>query len=395
VEVVHVGMMETLALGVLALLIGNELNRRASFLKNICIPSPVTGGFVLSLLTLALHCCAGIDISFDATLKDVCMLLFFTTAGLQCDFRHLKTGGKPLAIITVLVAVLIVLQNLMSVGLCGIMGQNPLLGMTAGSVTMAGGHGTAGGFASVIEAKGLAGAAPISMAAATFGLIAGSVIGGPLGERLIEKFSLHPGRYSASVVTEIAPEKHMFDGNRMVAVCVICITAGAGSLLSKFITAVGLTVPTYFGALIAAIILRNFSELNGKCPKLPVEDIISVGKVCLALFLGMALVTLRLWELSDIALPLLAILLFQVLMMFLFARYVVFHFLGRNYDAAVLAGGFCGFGLGATPNALANMNAICLKNGYTPLPFILVPIVGAAFVDVINVSVITVFLNII
>lgn len=391
--VVHIGMMETLALGVLALIVGNSLNRRVSFLQNICIPSPVTGGFVISLVTLLLHSCAGLDISFDSTLKDVCMLLFFTTAGLQCDFRHLKTGGRPLVVIVILVAVLIVLQNLLSIGLCGVLGQNPLLGMAAGSITMSGGHGTAGGFASLLEAKGLVGAAPISMAAATFGLIAGSVMGGPLGERLIEKFSLKPGRDVDAPVSEATIDMNIFDGGRMVAISVICLVAGVGTLVSRLISNIGLTVPTYFGALIVAIVVRNISECSGVCPKIPMKDVISTGQVCLALFLGMALVTLRLWELYEIALPLLVILISQVVLMLVFARFIAFPMMGKNYDAAVLAGGLCGFGLGATPNALANMNAICQKNGYTPIPFIIVPVVGAAFVDIINVSVITIFLN--
>jgi len=387
-------MMETLTLGVLALFVGNMLNKRVPFLRDICIPSPVTGGFMFSLLTLALHSWAGIEIDFDVTLKDFWMLLFFTTAGLQCDFKLLRTGGRPLIVLIVLVAVLIICQNLLSSGLSTIMGQHPMLGMAAGSVTMSGGHGTAGGFAPLLEAKGLFGAAPITMAAATFGLMAGSMIGGPLGKSLIDKFSLRPLENYETIVTEEFSEVSLFDDARLAAVGIVTVVVGVGSLLSSLMSDMGLTVPTYFGALIVAIIVRNVAEKWRRCPVIPMKEVISIGKISLALFLGMALVSLRLWELSDIALPLLVILMSQVLLMYLFARFVAFPMMGRNYEAAVLAGGFCGFGLGATPNALANMNAICLKYGYSPIPFIIVPIVGAAFADVINISVITLFLNI-
>lgn len=388
----QVDMVQTLALGVLALFLGRELNSRISVLRRICIPTPVTGGLVIAALLLLLHSAFGIDMSFDGSLKDVCMLMFFTTAGLQCNLLVLRNGGRHLLMLVLLVAVLIIFQNIIGIGLSRLMGENSLLGLAAGSVTMAGGHGTAGGFSGLLESNGLYGAASITMAAATFGLLAGSLIGGPLGNRLICRYNLtSPDGVDAP---EKISESVEYQSKRLVAVCIVAAVAGAGSLLSRFFADIGLTVPTYFGSLIVAIVVRNVSELVPRCPKLPMNDTLSVGYICLSLFLGMAMVSLRLWELSGIALPLLAILVIQIAVMFVFARFVAFPLLGRDFDAAVLVSGLCGFGLGATPNALANMNAVCSRHGWSHVPFIVVPIVGAAFVDIINVSVITFFLNI-
>ncbi len=390
----NLGVFETLGIGVLALLLGRYLNGKIAFFREICIPDPVTGGFVISLLALIIHHFGGLDIVFDNTLKDICMLLFFTTAGFQCDFKVLKYGGRALVIIVLLLIVLIVFQNLTGVGLSKLMGLNPLLGLAAGSITMTGGHGTAGGFSALLESMGLAGAAPITMAAATFGLISGSIMGGPLGKSLIAKYHLKCGESSEDSLSVTDSDGGGGGNKRMAAVCAISLAAAGGSLLSRLIALAGITVPTYFGALIMALIIRNISEGFKTLPKLPVSHIISIGYNCLTLFLGMALASLRLWELAELALPLMVILSAQVLLMYLFARFLAFPLMGKNYDAAVLTGGFCGFGLGATPNAMANMNAISGKYGYSPLPFIVVPIVGAAFTDIINVSVISIFLNI-
>ena len=392
---IELDMMQTMAVGILALLLGEWLNRKVGVLRRICIPAPVTGGLVFSLITLALFALAGIEVSFNGTLKDICMIVFFTTVGFQSDLKVLKKGGRPLLVLVLLIAVLITVQNACGVGLAKLMGIDPLIGMAAGSITMCGGHGTAAGFSGLLESKGLEGAATIAMAAATFGLIGGSLIGGPLSERIIRSKGLQHENHDAHKWSWHEDDSLKSSSSYAKAAYEIFLAAGIGTLASKGLAATGLTFPTYFGALITAVVIRNVTELIPRCPKPSMVEISSIGSISLSLFLGMAMVSLRLWELSGLALPLLVILLVQVLTMALFARFVAFPLLGRGYDSAVLVAGLCGFGLGATPNAMANMSAVCGKYRYSAMPFVIVPIVGAMFVDLINIAVISIFLSII
>ena len=392
------GMFYTAVLGVLALVIGGFVNGRIGFLRRVCIPSPVTGGLVVSLVFLALHCFTGSVYSFDATLKDVCMVLFFTSIGLQADFKVLKSGGKPLVVMVILVAVLIIMQNLIGVFLAGTMGQTRLLGMAVGSITMCGGHGTAGGFCGLLEQMGLRNAETVSMAAATAGLLCGSLLGGPIANLLIVRNGLcrresrEPSDSVPQTVCEAAAplgQPGLYKG-----ACILIVAAGLGFVLNALLARTGLSFPVYFGSLIMGIVIRNVSDLLPGCPKLSVAGIRSIGEISLSVFLGMAMATLKLWELSEIALPMLIILLAQVLAMGLFSYFLAFPLLGRDYDAALLVSGLCGFGLGATPNAMANMSAVCSKHRYSARPFVIIPMVGALFVDLINVAVITFFLNV-
>lgn len=419
---IELDMIQTAGIGALALLVGMTLTRKVAFLQKFCVPSPVSGGIIFSLMTLALYGWFHIEVSFDGTLKDVFMVAFFTSVGFQSDLKVIKKGGKPLAIMLALLVVVIALQNLMPMGVTRLMGVDPLIGMAAGSISMTGGHGTAGGFASVLEAMGLHGAGTIGMAAATFGLIAGSMIGGPLAERIIRKKLTHEQMQPqddeidpamAGIESDeasptgrtkrVSTNEQEFQQYAKATYCILLVM-GAGTLMSWLLSKTGVTFPTYFGALVLAAIARNtlgfisYKE-DGKWEKaeklLDMERIISVGNISLSMFLGMAMISLRLWELQSLALPLIVILAFQVLMMALFVYWVAFPLLGRNYDAAVLCAGMCGFGLGATPNAMANMSAVCYKYRYTVKPFLIVPIIGAMFADLINTGMITLFLNII
>ena len=392
----------------LALFLGILFTRAIPLLKRFCIPAPVSGGLVVSLLTLALHGLFGLDFQFDGTIKDIAMMLFFTSVGFQSDLRAIKEGGRPLLIMVLLVAVLIVLQNGLAVGIAKGMGLDPLLGMAAGSIPMCGGHGTAGGFSPVLEQMGLQGASSITMAAATFGLVAGSLIGGPLGEWLIRKRRLATVSGERDVIkgiegNEAAEEKRIeHPGTEeqayrrsLLAACQMLLTMALGMGLSKLLSLTGITFPTYFGALIVAALIRNLSaprEKQGKS-RIALDRIVSIGNICLSVFLGTAMATLKLWELSGLVLPLVVILLAQALLIFLYAGFFAFPALGKDYDAAVLVSGLCGFGLGATPNAMANMSAVCYKYHYAVKPFLIVPIIGAMFVDIINTGVITLFLN--
>jgi len=414
-------MIQTAGIGALALLVGMILTRKVAFLQKFCVPSPVSGGIIFSLITLILYGWFDVEISFNGTLKDVFMLAFFTSVGFQSDLKVLKQGGKFLVIMLALLVVIIAMQNIMPLGVTKLIGVDPLIGMAAGSISMTGGHGTAGGFASVLESMGLQGAGTIGMAAATFGLISGSMIGGPLAERIIRTKLTHEQMQPqddeidpamAGIESDeasptgrtkrISTNEQEFQQYAKATYCIILVMGG-GTLLSWLFAKTGVTFPTYFGALILAAILRNTIGFvsykdDGKWEKaeklLDMERIISVGNICLSLFLGMAMISLKLWELQSLALPLITILVSQVLMMALFAYMVAFPLLGRNYDAAVLCAGLCGFSLGATPNAMANMSAVCYKYRYTVKPFLIVPIIGAMFADLINTGMITLFLNI-
>ena len=415
-------MIQTASIGGLALIVGMVLTRKVAFLQKFCVPSPVSGGIIFSLLTLALYGWCNVEVSFDGTLKDVFMLAFFTSVGFQSDLKVIKQGGRLLVIMLALLVAIIALQNLMPIGITKLMGVDSLIGMAAGSMSMTGGHGTAGGFASVLEGMGLHGAGTIGMAAATFGLIAGSMIGGPLAERIIRTKLTHEQMQPqdeevdpamAGIESDeasptgrakrISSNEQEFQQYAKATYCIILVM-GAGTIMSWLLAKTGVTFPTYFGALILAAIVRNtlgfvsYKE-DGKWVKadklLDMDRIISVGNICLSMFLGMAMISLKLWELQSLALPLIVILVSQVLLMGFFVYMVAFPLLGRNYDAAVLCAGICGFGLGATPNAMANMSAVCYKYRYTVKPFLIVPIIGAMFADLINTGIITLVLNLI
>lgn len=401
---IHLDMFQTAGLGALALVLGKWLNGRIRFLQRYCVPSPVSGGLLFSLLSLSLYSIFGVEISFDGTLKDAMMLAFFTSVGFHADLKMIRSGGRPLLTMLVLVAILVVIQNIIPLFLTSIMNVDPLVGMAAGSVSMTGGHGTAGGFSPLLEDMGLHGAGTIAMAAATFGLVAGSMVGGPLADRLI-RGKLCGDR---SLITETEADDTHSGGSRAhsggkqkagaeeyaIAACCIVIVMAGGTLVSSLLSKTGGTFPTYFGALVLAVAVRNIlGAFPEQSKHLPVDKITDLGNICLALFLGMAMISLRLWELSSLALPLLAILLVQVAIIWLFGYFVAFRALGKDFDAAVMVAGLCGFGLGATPNAMANMSAVCGKYRYSAKAFLIVPIVGAMFSDLVNTGIITLFLN--
>lgn len=410
-SVLELDMLQTAGLGALALVLGMCLTRRVKWLQRFCIPSPVSGGIVFSVVSLMLYKLWNVELVFDDTLKDVFMLVFFTSVGFQSNLKVLRRGGSTLLLMLGVLAFIIVVQNVLPLGIAWIMGVNPLVGMAAGSISMAGGHGTAGGFSAVLEGMGLSGAGTIAMAAATFGLIMGSVTGGPLAERLIRtKLTaehLEPKDYEVDPAMaglesdEASPAgraKHISSNEQEFqqyakATYALLIVVAAGSLMSWLLQQTGVTFPTYFGALIVAAIVRNVAETCKLAPKMELDKIVSVGNICLSVFLGMAMVSLKLWELESLAFLLVVMLVAQVVAMALIAYFVAFNILGRDYDAAVLVAGICGFGLGATPNAMANMSAVCYKYHYSVKPFLIVPIIGAMFVDLINTGFITMFLN--
>lgn len=387
-------MYQTIAVAVVVLILGAFLKRKISFLEKFCIPAPVIGGLIFAIFTLICYSTGILEIDFDDTLKEVCMVFFFTSVGFQANLKVLKSGGKPLLIFLVLVIVLIITQNFTAIGLANLLGLDSLTGMTTGSIPMVGGHGTAGAFGPVLEDFGISGATTVCTAAATFGLVAGSLMGGPIGNRLIKKHNLlETIKNDDDTLLVEEEEKHERHFSMYVpAVFQLIIAVGIGTIFSKLLSLTGMTFPIYIGAMIAAAIMRNIGEYTGKIT-IHMGEINDLGGICLSLFLGIAMITLKLWQLADLALPLVILLAGQVALMFLFSYIVVFNVMGRNYDAAVLVAGTCGFGMGATPNAMANMQAICEKYGPSVKAYLIIPIVGSLFADFLNSLTITFFIN--
>lgn len=391
---IQLDMYQTLAIAVVVLILGQFLKSKIDFLEKFCIPAPVVGGLLFAIFTCICYATGLAEFSFDDTLREVCMVFFFTSVGFQANLKVLKSGGKSLIIFLALVVLLIIFQNGLAVGVSKLLGLDPLIGLCTGSIPMVGGHGTAGAFGPVLEDFNISGATTICTAAATFGLIAGSLVGGPIGRKLIEKKNLMntvtTEDDSLLVEDEIKHERH----TNMYATAVFqtILAVGLGTIFSWLLTKTGMTFPIYIGAMLAAALIRNLSEYSGKFT-IHMGEINDLGGICLSLFLGIAMITLKLWQLADLALPLIILLGAQLVLIFFFTYFVVFNVMGRDYDAAVLSAGTCGFGMGATPNAMANMQAICDRYAPSIKAYLLIPLIGSLFADFINSLVITFFIN--
>lgn len=394
--IIQIDMYQTLAISVLVLMLGQFLKQKINFLEKFCIPAPVVGGLIFSILTCVLFSAGIVEFNFDDTLREVCMVFFFTSVGFQANLKVLKSGGKSLAIFLGLVITLIVMQNVLAIGVSHLIGLDSLVGLCTGSIPMVGGHGTAGAFGPVLEDFNVKGATTICTAAATFGLVAGSLVGGPIGKRLIEKNNLLdtivPEDDSLLVEEEKKHERHT--NMYAAAVFQLVLAVGIGTIISELLTKTGMTFPIYIGAMIAAAVIRNVGEYSGKFD-IYMGEINNLGGICLSLFLGIAMITLKLWQLAELALPLVILLGAQLLLIVVFTYFVVFRVMGKDYDAAVLVAGTCGFGMGATPNAMANMQAICDRYAPSVKAYLLVPLIGSLFADFINSLVITFFINLV
>ena len=392
---IQIDMYQTLAVSVLVLILGQFLKKRINFLEKFCIPAPVIGGLLFAVLTCVCYSLGIAEFTFDDTLREVCMVFFFTSVGFQANLKVLKSGGKSLFIFLGLVVVLIVSQNFLALGVSKLLHLDPLVGLCTGSIPMVGGHGTAGAFGPVLEDFDVKGATTICTAAATFGLIAGSLIGGPIGKRLIDRKKLLDTAVAEDDSILVEDEKKHERHTNMYAAAVfqLIIAVGIGTIISELLTKTGLTFPIYIGAMIAAAVIRNIGEYSGKFD-IYMGEISNLGGICLSLFLGMAMITLKLWQLAELALPLIILLSAQLILMMLFTYFVVFNVMGRDYDAAVLAAGTCGFGMGATPNAMANMQAICDRYVPSVKAYLIIPLIGSLFADFLNSLVITFFINI-
>ncbi len=393
-KTLNLDMYQTVAVAVLALFIGVMLKEKIKFLTTFCIPAPVVGGMIFAIIFCILYAFGILEINFDETLRNVCMVMFFTSVGFQANMKVLKSGGKGTFIFLILVLLLIILQNTLAVGLSKAIGINPLIGMCTGSIPMIGGHGTAGAFGPLLEDMNVEGATTLATAAATFGLVAGSLMGGPLANSLIKKKNLtDTAVYEDDSMLVEEEIKHRREVSMYApAVYQLTLAMGIGTVISFVLSKSGMTFPVYIGSMIVAAIMRNISEYTDKF-RIHMGEINDLGSICLSLFLGVAMITLKLWQLAALALPLFILLAGQTVLMFVFARFVVFKFMGSDYDAAVLAAGTCGFGMGATPNAMANMQAVTEKYLPSVKAFLLVPIVGSMFADFLNSLIITFFIN--
>lgn len=390
-------MVQSIALAVVILLFGELLVKKVNFLSKYCIPAPVVGGLIFAILSLGLRQFGILEFEMDTTLQTLTMTMFFTSVGFGASFGLLKKGGFKVVLFLGLSVILLTIQNLIGIGFASVFDLNPLLGMATGSVPLIGGHGTAAAIGMDIEAAGVIGAGSVAVAAATFGLVAGSMIGGPVGRRLIERHNLVNNKDKSQASYELDSvgdsQNTLKPRNFYIATFEILIAMGIGTIISPILQNVtGLNFPIYIGAMLAGAIIRNISDVFHKFD-VPKVEIDIIGGVSLSLFLSMALMSLRLWELAELAIPMISVLVAQVVFMFLFAYFVTFRVMGKDYDAAVLAAGHCGFGLGATPNGIANMNSVTDKFGPAPAAFFILPLVGGLFIDFFNVGIITAFVN--
>lgn len=378
------------------LLLGRGLVTRVGFLRAYNIPEPVAGGLLVALVLLALRV-LGIDVQFDTSLQTPLMLAFFATIGLSADFASLKKGGRVVGIFLLAVVGLLVLQNAMGIGLAKALGLDPLMGLLTGSITLAGGHGTGAAWGTVFSEKfGLASASELAMASATFGLVLGGLIGGPVARLLIKRVEV-PGNLEPEKprvpkgFEQPNKERSITPFSFVETLALIAVSLLAGTLLNGQLHDTAFELPTFVCVLFVGVVLRNGLSALGLYQVFE-REVSVLGNVSLSLFLAIALMSLKLWDLASLALPIFIILAAQTLLMALFAIFVTFRLMGSHYDAAVLAAGHCGFGLGATPTAIANMQAVTQRYGPSQIAFLVVPMVGAFFIDIINVIIIKLYL---
>ncbi|AMY09778.1 Glutamate permease [Luteitalea pratensis] len=408
-RVFAINAIHTLAFAGVVLFAGYAIRQRLGWLARLNIPAPVIGGLIVSLVMTIGHVRGRVPFAFDTTWRDPLMIAFFTSVGFGASLGLLRRGGPLVVLFLAASSVFTVLQNVLGVIVARLLGQPPLFGVLAGSVTLAGGPATGLAFAPFFEQAGVTGAETIAVAAAMAGIVSGGLIGGPVGTWLIER-RVHRGTAATTTHASATVAQHVVESELpgtatpprgedreayalMKATALLLLAMWVGAGISDWLTAQGVVLPRYIGAMLAAIVLRNIDELTGwlGISQAVIDDL---GTVALAFFIVIALMTLKLWQLAGLALPLAALLVVQIVFVAVIAPPVIFRLMGRDYDAAVMASGFIGFMLGTTANAMANMEALTERYGVAPRAFLVVPMVGAFFIDVVNNVVITAFLNV-
>ncbi len=394
---IEINVLQTLILAILVLFIGGFVNSKVAFLRNYNIPEPVVGGIIFALAISAMHSLFAIDFSFDMAFRAPFMLAFFATVGLAASLKLLVKGGPRVLLFLALASAFLIIQNGVGVIMAIGFDLHPLIGLLSASITLSGGHGTGAAYAGrFTEIQNIQGMMELAMACATFGLVIGGVLGGPVAQRLLTKHNLKSSlgdHHDHHDIVTFDPQdqdritpKTLLETLFIIVVCLV-----GGELLAGILGSTGFTLPAFIWALFIGIVIANFCELTGFYRIVP-DAVDTLGTVSLSLFLAMALMSLRLWELVNLAGPMLVILFTQMVVMASFAYLVTFRVMGRDYDAAIIAGGHCGFGMGATPTAVANMEALVSRYGPSPQSFLVVPMVGAFFIDITNALIIQAYM---
>ncbi|HYH79604.1 MAG TPA: sodium/glutamate symporter [Longimicrobium sp.] len=402
-------LIQTVAFAGVVLFLGYGIRRLVPPLARYNIPAPVIGGLIVAGILAAVRTPEYSPITFDTTLQSPMMVAFFTSIGFAASLRLLKVGGPQVLIFFGVATLFAVAQNVLGAGMAMLFGLHPLFGVLTGSVTLTGGPATGLAFAPLFEANGVPGAATVAVASAMVGIVMGGVIGAPIATRLIEKNKLRtrhaePQPVETPVANQVMEEQLADEPIKAPAgedeesfvllqsVVLILVAMWLGSFVSAWFTSLGVTLPAYIGAMLVAALIRNLDDVTGvfRIQQRAIDDL---GNVALALFIVMALMTLKLWEIANLALPMLAILAAQVALIAAICFWPIFPMMGKDYESAVMSGGFCGFMLGTTANAMANMRSLVERYGPAPRAFLVVPMVGAFFIDFTNAVLITVFVN--
>ncbi|MCL1036232.1 sodium/glutamate symporter [Shewanella corallii] len=403
-HVISVGPLESFLIAISVLFLGHSINAKLPVLKRFNIPEPIVGGLVVAAIITALHF-NHIELKFDLPLQNTFMLMFFATVGLSANYTQLLKGGAKVFVFLAIASLFIVVQNAVGVSLATMLGLDPLMGLIAGSITLTGGHGTGAAWSQTLsDMYGLHNTLEIAMASATFGLIMGGIIGSPVAQRLIKKHKLE-SEYGCGDKLQPHPEVVTYNENEedkvtakkvieMLFIMILCVTGA--KYLEQWVSGFEiswLTIPDFVYALFIGVVVTNVLEVT-KTRHIDTETIDILGTVSLSLFLAMALMSLKLWNIFDLAVPFLIILAVQSVVIGLFTYWITFKMMGSNYDAAVMASGHCGFGLGATPTAVMNMGSVVNRYGPSPQAFMVVPIVGAFFIDIVNLIILQAYLSV-
>lgn len=398
-KIVQIDSFVALTVGIIVLFAGIKLTARIAFLQKYNIPEPVTGGIIASALAFILYAATGLELEYDLYVRDILLIYFFTAIGLNARFSQLLVGGKPLLLLLILTLVYLVLQDAVGFLMAGAIGQPSGMGILVGSASLAGGHGTAIAWAPTIaETQGIENAMEVGVAAATMGLVIASLMGGPIASFLLTRHKLKSDDHSPLLVgiehdqEDSATVTHL---NLMGSILVIHIAMIAGYVLNEALSEAGLKLPLFVSCMIVGILMTNTVPRLVKSISWPAGStaLAVVSDFSLGLFIAMSLMGMQLWAVADLAGPLSIILIAQVIMTTCFILFVVFPVMGRGYLAAVLSAGFTGFSMGATPTAIANMSAVAKTHGPAPTAFLIVPLVGAFFVDIANAFLIQFFLS--
>jgi ESS family glutamate:Na+ symporter len=397
IRLVEVAPMDMLSLSILVLFVGMYLNRKIRLLGDNYIPPAVTGGLLFAVGVTLIYSFADVQLEFDMRMRDLLLLVFFSTVGLSARLKALAAGGKALFVLVLVAGVFLFLQNGVGIAIALAVDANPAYGLMAGSVAFAGGHGTAIAWGQVAEGAGLVGASALGLAFATFGLVAGGLVGGPIARRLIER---QPGiipapadqadtAEDATKISDGDDENWLFLVLASVLILTLCVSLG--DIVNRSLSAQGMRLPGFLTSMFVGIVIVNTADVLKRPLNMRVVD--KFGELALNIFLAMSMMAIQLWTLAAAAKVITVVLVLQVLLMTLFAIYVVFRVMGRDYDAVVIASGFAGMGLGATPVAIANMNAVTTHYGPSTKAFLVVPLVGAFFIDILNAGTINFFIR--